>query len=339
MPSNDEATSASGAAGFALVTDDPLYRAQQALGLIPHSGGFGLKRRIAIAIAITWLPLVVFAFLYNLLLPGKVEEPLFEHFGIHVRFLISLPLLLVAEATTQGILRQLLPQFLAYGLVDDVLQPRFREILQQAQRLVRSRVALAVMLVIVAIGAVYGWKAGANLHELQWAEGDGAAEGGMHFGLWWFCFVSRPLFMIVLLAWLWRIIIVTLTFMRIGRLELRLSPTHPDRVGGLGFLERLPIGLAPLFFALALPIAGQWGHDAYFHNLDVQTLKVPAIALVVVLMIVALAPLLAFVPLLRRVRRQSMLAYGALLAEHGRLVQKRWIKHEEVTDDALLNAT
>src|SRR5262249_9766412 len=41
----------------------------------------------------------------------------------------------------------------------------------------------------------------------------------------------------------------------------------------------------------------------------------------------------------RKVRRESMLAYGALLAEHGRLVQKRWIKREEVTDDALLNAT
>jgi hypothetical protein len=142
----------------------------------------------------------------------------------------------------------------------------------------------------------------------------------------------------VLLAWIWRIVVITTMFARIARLDLRLSPTHPDRVGGLGFLERLPIGMAPLFFAVALPIAARWGHDAFYHDLDVHTLTVPAIALVIVLLIIALAPLLVFMPPLRRVRRENMLAYGALLAEHGRLVQKRWIRRQQVDDDAVLSA-
>jgi hypothetical protein len=87
-----------------------------------------------------------------------------------------------------------------------------------------------------------------------------------------------------------------------------------------------------------VPIAGRWGHDALYHGLDVHTLKLPAAGLVVVLAAVALAPLLAFAPRLRKVRRASLTAYGALLAEHGRLVERRWIRREPVEDNGLLSA-
>ena len=75
-----------------------------------------------------------------------------------------------------------------------------------------------------------------------------------------------------------------------------------------------------------------------YHGLDVQTLKVPAAALVLVLAAIGLAPLLAFAPRLRAVRRASLSAYGALLAEHGRLVERRWIRRESVEDHGLLSA-
>jgi hypothetical protein len=59
------------AESYALFSDDALYRAQQAIGLIPRRGGFGLGRRIAIAVAITWLPLVLYALWQRRLLPGN----------------------------------------------------------------------------------------------------------------------------------------------------------------------------------------------------------------------------------------------------------------------------
>jgi hypothetical protein len=69
-------------ADFSLVVDDPLYRAQQALGLIPRGGEFALARRIGVAIALTWLPLVAYAFWQQRLLPGgPASESLLEHFG------------------------------------------------------------------------------------------------------------------------------------------------------------------------------------------------------------------------------------------------------------------
>jgi hypothetical protein len=323
---------------FSLVEGDPLHRAQQALGLVPREGGFGVRRRILLAVAITWLPLVVYALFERRLLPGVVPEPLFEHFGIHARFLLALPLLFVAEATVEASLRRVLPQFLATGLVDAELRPSFERILADARRLRGSRVALAVLLALVVLWTVAGFEVGSRAHELAWtapAEGDARP---LRFGVLWFALVSQPLFLLALLAWLWRLALLTWILARISRLELRLVPTHPDRVGGLGFLEPLPGGLVPVFLAIAVPIAGRFGHDAVYHGHDVRSFQIPVFVLLAVLLALGLTPLLAFAPRLRALRRQGLAAWGALLAQHGRLVERRWIRREPVADDALLAA-
>jgi hypothetical protein len=321
---------------FADVSDDAFHRAQQALGLVPREGGEGFARRIVLAVAITWLPLVAYAFWERRLLPGSVAEPLLQHFGIHARFLVALPLLVIAEATTRSSLRAAVPQFVSRGLVDEARLPAFRAIVERTARLRGSRVALAAMLAIAFLSSALGWMQGTDFHELVW---DGApGERGFHFGVFWFSLVSRPLFVLALLAWIWRLGVLGWAFSRIARLDLSLAPTHPDRAGGLGFLERLPGGFAPLLLAITVPIAGRWGHDAAYHGLDVNSLRGPAVALVLLNVAIALAPMLAFAPRLRATRREALAKWGALLAEHGRLVERRWIRREPVADDALLAA-
>lgn len=322
-------------ARFADVAEDALSKAQRAIGLMPR-GGSGIGRRIALAIAITWLPLMLYALWQRRLLPGSVSEPLLQHFGVHGRYLIALPLLIVAEATTRGALRMALPQFVSRGLIGDAELPAFRSILERASRLRSSRWALVGMLVLAFLAGALAWSSPEDLHELVWDETPG--ERGFHFGVFWFSFVSRPIFLLALLAWFWRLGVVGWAFARIARLDLALAPTHPDRVGGLGFLERMPAGFAPLFLATAIPIAGRWGHDAAYHGLDVNTLRAPAVGLVLLNLAIALAPMLAFAPLLMALRRSAVARWGALLAEHGRLVERRWLRRETVDDGGLLSA-
>src|SRR5262249_13899513 len=83
----------------------------------------------------------------------------------------------------------------------------------------------------------------------------------------------------------------------------------------------------------------RWGHDAVYHGVDVHTLQAPAIAFVVVQIVIALVPLFAFAPRLRAVRRESLAGYGALLAQYGRPVERRWPRPEVVADeDGLVSA-
>ena len=65
----------------------------------------------------------------------------------------------------------------------------------------------------------------------------------------WFAYVVRPIFLALLMGWLWRILLVAWWFWRFGRLDLSLVPTHPDRTGGLAFVEKLPGAFSMVTFA------------------------------------------------------------------------------------------
>jgi len=318
---------------FSLVTGDPLHHAQRVLGLIPARGR-GTGRRILIGVALTWVPLILWAVWNRLLLPGVAEEPLLRHFGVHARFLVALPLFLASEGLVDLTLRRVLPQFVTSGLVDESLHPAFRRILVDAARLRDSRAALAVIIAMVVASSLWGWSGADHNHELVWA----APVVGRGFVAVWFNGVSRPIFLLVLLAWLWRLVVVTRLFQRIAGLDLRLAPTHPDRAGGLGFVETLPAAFAPFFFGVAVVIAARWGHDALYHGMAVRALRFPAALLVAASVLIGVAPLVVFTGKLMAFKRQSRVAVGALLAEYGRLFDKRWLRREPVDDAEMLGA-
>jgi hypothetical protein len=119
---------------LSLVRGDALLRAQRAIGLVPKSG-LGIARR-ALALALfAWLPIALWALWRNQALPGAVDEPLLQHFGIHVRALLGIPLLVLAEGVSHGVTTRLMPQFVNAGLVRDADQERFRETLRGVARL------------------------------------------------------------------------------------------------------------------------------------------------------------------------------------------------------------
>jgi hypothetical protein len=91
-------------------------------------------------------------------------------------------------------------------------------------------------------------------------------------------------------------------------------------------------------FAMSAVLASRFGHDVMYHEVHVKTLYPMMIAAVVVSLILFLAPLLLWAPLLGATKRRALLEYGALVGEHGRLVRKRWIQRKPIDDDALLGA-
>jgi hypothetical protein len=172
-------------------------------------------------------------------------------------------------------------------------------------------------------------------HELIWA-GDPQHVAG--FGAFWFSWVLRPIFTALLVVWLWRLFLAFLTCARLARLDLRLVPTHPDGAGGLGFLEALPIAFSPVVLAVSVVLASRWSHDVLYHGVHVNELRMPMIAMGVVLALLFLSPLLPWRKALMGAKRNAELEYGALVAEHGRLVRRRWILGEDVGDAPVLSA-
>jgi hypothetical protein len=320
---------------LSLVQGGPPYRIQQKLGLIPRRG-FGIPRRVAFFVLLTWVPIMVWALINGRLSPGVVAEPLLQHFGVHVRCLVAIPLLIAAEAIAEGVSRRIVPYFVTSGLVSEATKPRFVAILQQVVRLRDSWVAAAAM-------AALAWRftgTGGALHEdaLSWAVSRETGRLRLGFGGWWFLFVVRPVFTFSLLYWVWRLVVAIVLFWRITHLDLRLVPTHPDRAGGLGFLGRGPFAFSPVVLAMSAVIASHWAHQTLYHGAHVMDFKLPLALFVAVMLVMFLGPFLLFAPQLGRLKRRSLLEYGALVGEHGRLVQQRRIFGEPIEDKGLLDA-
>jgi hypothetical protein len=253
---------------------------------------------------------------------------------VQVRCLLAIPLFVVAEGMAHGLTLRLIPHFVRSGLVPDADRPRFQEVLVGAARLRDLTLPWIVILGVVVAGQALG--TGEN-HDLLWS-GDGPAPTSYGFGGWWFAWIARPIFLALLLGWLWRLALLCLLFHRIAGLGLALVPTHPDRAGGLGFLEATPVLFSPVVFGLSAVLASRWAHDVLYHGVHVQALRIEMIAVVVVALLLFLAPLALWLPPLRACKRRALLDYGALVGEHGRLVRRRWILREPVADAALLGA-
>jgi hypothetical protein len=174
-------------ASLSLVRGDALFRLQRAVGLIP-ADGLGIARRAVFYALVAWLPIALWALWKGRVMAGAVDEPLLEHFGVHVRCLVAIPLLVAAEGVAHGVTRRLLPQFVRAGIVP---AEAFQTVVTGVARL-RDR----TLPWIPIAGMVIAWTLLAphthQSHELRWAA-DAPAAGGIGFGGWWYLYVARPI--------------------------------------------------------------------------------------------------------------------------------------------------
>jgi hypothetical protein len=322
----------SGAIAFSPVDNEPPLRWWRRLRIVP-SGELGAGRRAVLVALVAWLPIAVWAFATGRWMSAAAGEPLFQHYGIHVRCLVAIPLFILAEAALHRTSRAIAHRFESSGTVAAELVPRFEAVNRSMVRL-RDASLPWVLVFGAAIATSIVDPPARSDDALSWAF-DG---GGLGFGGWWAAYVARPIFVGLLLGWLWRIALVSLWMWRVGRLGLSLVPTHPDRTGGIAFVEKLPGAFALVTLALAAVPTSRWAHEILHHGASLASFKLPALAFVVLWTLLLLLPLLALAPALRGAKRKAIPAYAALVGEQGRLVHRRWIAREPVDDDELLEA-
>src|SRR6185503_5267384 len=273
------------------LVDDVGLRLQRNVGLVP-ARGLGVVRRAALFALLTRLPLAVWAAYKGRVLPGGVDEPLVRHFGVHVGFLLAVPALILGEAMAHRVSTTLIPYFLTSGVVPPEQRGAFVRILGSVARL-RDNILPWVVIAafVIAWTVLQPVAAGSDAeHEAAWAASGG---GGLGFGGWWFIYVSRPIFGILLASWLWRLVLVFILLKRIARLDLSIVPTHPDGAGGLGFMKDMPKAFSLLAFATSAVVASRLAHDVLYHGVSLLSLKVVLGGFVVLVVVICIAPLLA----------------------------------------------
>jgi len=304
---------------ISLIRGGPAYRAQQASRLIlPNE--WNNVRRVVFAIAVGWLPLILITALFH---PDSLLS-LLKDYRVHSRMLVAIPVLLFGQVLLEARFRMVVSQIRKADLLNTADFVRMDDIIAMVLRLRDSlfpELAILLLLIIRSVTAFRGL-----VDDAPWLEqGTGVS---LHFtpAGWYAVLVSAALFQFLLGLTLWKWLLWTLFAFRLSRLKLKLAPTHADGHGGLGFLGLTPIAFAPVAFASATVIGATWRYQILHDGAQLMSFKLPAIAFVVIIAVIALAPLLFFVPRLVRLRKQGILEYGILAQMQTFNFNEKWIR-------------
>jgi hypothetical protein len=293
----------------------PLHRVERAVRLEK------LRRLIPATIAVTWVPLLAFALVEELVTQRR--EPMLLDLSVHVRLLITLPLLLVADRLLDLSCDTAVTRLFGEGFVPVEQHNRVRAVLRRAERL---RDAALPELIILAVALAVGL---ASLLGVIPAAGlvHGVVEARYSAARIWYALVALPIFQFVLWRSLFRWTLWVRVLFGLSRVPLRLLPAHADRRGGIAFLKVPSIAYgATLLLAAGCALSGGWETQILLYGTKIDAIKPLFVSFVLIGSVIAIGPLLAFVPRLFDARRLGRIAYGALMSDYARQFQERWIK-------------
>ena len=311
---------------FSLVLGGPLYQLFRRAHLSGDTLDL-LRRRIVFLSLLAWLPLALLAGFEGRLLPGTATVPFLLDVEVHVRYLLAIPLMVVAELVVHQRMRAVLQQFLGRKLVPEAVRTQFDAAVASVARLRNSVLAeILIIAFVYGVGMFVVWRNYVALDANTWYATTSAAGSKLSLAGMWYGYVSLPLFQFLLLRWYFRVFIWARFLWQVSRLELKLVPTHPDRVGGLGFLANTAYAFLPLALAHGAVLAGMLANRILHLGAKLPEFKAEIVLMLFFVQFLVFGPLFAFAAQLARAKRTGLGEYGSLAARYVREFDGKWLR-------------
>ncbi len=200
--------------------------------------------------------------------------------------------------------------FVRSGLVREDDYPAFDSAVEKVSA---RREALLPELILLGLAVFGAWSMTAALYagqETSWHII--RTESGIRLSMAgaWYLLVAVPLLQLMFYRWIWRLVIWTGFLRDMSRLNLRLAVSHPD--------------------AAAVIV---------FHGVSIETFKIPFGAYLALVNLIFLGPLLVFVPLLARTRRQGLREFSTLAGVYNYSFAEKWIRGKAPEGEPLLGSS
>lgn len=282
-------------------------------------------------VAALWIPCAVLS-----LFQGKEALRWFiGDYAAQSRILFFTPLMILGTPLLGKQLVKIASQFITARIVDE----SGRRVVQQERSALEERESPRVRWVLVAIslaiplGAIDAVEHSGVL--LPWCY---RAVGSLSAAGWFYLLVVFPCIEFLFMRWLWKQW-QWLNFLRkIAQLKLRLIASHPDNVGGLGFLQWAEWEYAPACLAVGTLFAGGIGNRIAYSDVHLPEYKYALFMPVVLMLLVCVGPLWVFQRKLLQTKREAVFAYGRIAVAVGRLFEDKWLPEDTPWNHQALGA-
>lgn len=319
---------------FSLALGGPLYQFYLR-GHLARAPLDLLRRRVLFLSLICWLPLLLLSLAQGNAFHG-VSVPFLFDIEVHSRFLVCLPLLVVAEVMVHKRLVVIIKQFTERDIVGPENRTQFSEIIRSTMRLRNSVLFEIVLLVFCFTAGDWAWKEGLSFEGSSWFTAESAGETHLTVAGYWYEFLSLPIFRFLLFRWYFRIFLWYLFLWRVRALPLHLNLFHPDRSGGLGFLAGSLIAFSAILLAHTAFVAGFIGNRIWHAGATLMSFKMEIAGSLLFLLLLVLVPLTFFIVHLERARRVAGREYGILASQYVDEFRRKWTENTSENPEPLL---
>lgn len=309
---------------FSIIDGGPVQSTLRRLKLAQPLSDAALLRVAALLVLFTWVPLAFLAFAQGLALQPSVFFSFVRDISVHIRFLLVVPMLVVAEGVIGARIRVTVAFFVAARLVRDEDHERLAQIIAASVRFRDSRLGAMVLLSMVAI---WSWmSAGRGFGGVAAAWQATGNHGNLSVAGYWYAIVCLPILYFLILRWIYRLLVWAFLLRQIAKLDLNLTSAHPDGAGGLAFLGRILPLFGGIVFAMNAIVSSRIATRVIFGG-TIQYDDLGALVFLIVLeLAIFVGPLTLFVPKLYALREEGLRRYGALGTRYTRLFEEKWTR-------------
>jgi hypothetical protein len=138
----------------------------------------------------------------------SVTVPFLQDLEVHIRFLLALPMLLIAELAVERRMRSLPEEFLEGNLIPENSTTQFEAAIKSTSQLGTSALAEVLLIVFVyGVGILVIWRQYLALDTAAWYATPSADDTRLTFAGVWYGYVSLPIFQFLLCRWYYRLFI------------------------------------------------------------------------------------------------------------------------------------
>ena len=290
--------------------------------------GDGLElmvRRILVITAIAWLPLLILTLVDGSAFGGSVKIPFIHDVESHARFLVALPILIVAELVVHRRVSPVVRRFVERGIVVAEDLPKLTAAVNSTLRARNSVVLEVLLLVFVYTAGLWVWRNENAVGVASWFAAPRDNRLNLTLPGYWLGYVSIPLFQFILFRWYFRLALWFRLLWKISRLNLHLTAAHPDRAGGLGFLGKSSYAFGPILFAQGVVLSGLIASRVLYDGQNLISFKMEAAGLIAGMVLFVLGPLTMFTPAMDAAKRRGLSEYALLANRYVFGFEDKWI--------------